>query len=318
MNCVCIFGNLIQRGGDISLQEVDMYTVIGITGNTGGTVAKTLLAGGHRVRGVVRNAGKAAAWHARGAEVVVANLSGKEEMVRAFQGSEGVYIMLPTYFEAEDMFAENAIDIASLTYAIEASGVQKVVFLSSIGADREDGTGAILKLHEMEEAFSSLPISTAAVRAGWFMENFHGLIPSARETGVLWSFLDPLDLSVPMIATKDIGTVAANLLQQTWSGHRIVELAAEPSLSPIDVAAAFTTVFGREIKASVVPRDQWIPTYRSWGLTSRSAEAMAEMIEGFNRKWILFGGHDVERIVGETTLKQVLEQALGTTNAPAK
>ena len=295
-----------------------MYTVIGITGNTGGAVGKTLLAAGQKVRCIVRNAAKAAEWRVRGAEIVMAELSDKEGMARAFQGSEGAYIMLPTYFGAEDMFAENARDIASLTYAIEASGVRKVVFLSSIGAERESGTGAILKLHEMERALSGLPISTAAVRAGWFLENFHGLIPSARESGVLWSFLDPLDLSVPMIATRDIGTVAADLLQQTWSGHRVVELAREPSLSPIDVAAAFTSVFGREIMATVVPRDQWIPTYRNWGLTSRSAEAMAEMIEGFNRRWIRFGGQGAERIVGETSLEQVLEQTVGATKVPAK
>lgn len=152
-------------------------------------------------------------------------------MARTFEGSEGVYIMLPTYFEAQDMFAENTRDLASLKHAVMAAGVPKVVFLSSIGAERETGTGAILKLHEMEEAFSSLPISTAAIRAGWFMENFHGLIPSAQETGVLWSFLDPLDLRVPMIATRDIGTLAAELLQQTWPGHRAIELSAEPALS---------------------------------------------------------------------------------------
>jgi NAD(P)H dehydrogenase (quinone) len=295
-----------------------VYTVIGITGNTGGAVVKTLLAAGQKVRGVVRNAAKAAEWRVRGAEIVMAELSDKEGMARAFQGSEGVYIMLPTYFEAEDMFAENARDIASLTYSIEASGVGKVVFLSSIGAERESGTGAILKLHEMERALSTLPISTAAVRAGWFMENFHGLIHSARESGVLWSFLDPLDLSVPMIATRDIGTVAADLLQQTWSGHRVVELAQESSLSPIDAAAAFTSVFGREIMATVVPRDQWIPTYRNWGLTSRSADAMAEMIEGFNRRWIRFGGQGTESIVGETTLEQVLEQTVSATKTLAK
>jgi uncharacterized protein YbjT (DUF2867 family) len=295
-----------------------MYTVMGITGNTGGAVVKTLLAAGQKVRGVVRNSAKAAEWRVRGAEIVMAELSDKEGMARAFQGSEGAYIMLPTYFEAEDMFAENARDIASLTYAIEASGLRKVVFLSSIGAERESGTGAILKLHEMERALSSLPISTAAVRAGWFMENFHGLIPSARESGVLWSLLDPLDLSVPMIATRDIGIVAADLLQQTWSGHRVVELAREPSLSPIDVAAAFTSVFGREIMATVVPRNQWIPTYRNWGLTSRSAEAMAEMIEGFNRRWIRFGGQGAERIVGETILEKVLEQTVGATKVLAK
>ena len=287
-----------------------MYTVIGTTGKTGGMAARTLLAKGHRVRGIVRNAAKAVEWRARGAEIVAAELSDKEQMARALEGSEGVYIMLPTYFEAQDMFAENTRDLASLKHAVIAAGVRKVVFLSSIGAERETGTGAILKLHEMEEAFYGLPIATAAIRAGWFMENFHGLIPSARETGVLWSFLDPLDLRVPMIATKDIGTLAAELLRQTWSGHRVIELATELALSPIDVASAFSKVFGREIKASIVPRDQWIPTYQSWGLTPRSSEAMAEMIEGFNSHWIAFGNASAERVVAATTLEQVLQETL--------
>jgi NAD(P)H dehydrogenase (quinone) len=287
-----------------------MYTVIGITGKTGGTAARKLLANGQKVRGVIRNAANAAEWRARGAEIVVAKLSDKEQMARAFEGSEGVYIMLPAYFEAPNMFAENIRDLASLKQAVMASGVRKVVFLSSIGAERETGTGAILKLHEMEETFSSLPISTVAIRAGWFMENFHGLIPSARETGVLPSFLDPLDLHVPMIATRDIGTVAAELLQQTWSGHRVLELAAEPSLSPIDVASTFSKVFGREIRASVLPQDEWIPTYRSWGLTTISSEAMAEMMEGFNSHRIAFGKTGAERIVAKTTLEQVLQETL--------
>jgi NAD(P)H dehydrogenase (quinone) len=289
-----------------------MYTIIGITGKTGGTAAKALLANGQKVRGVVRNVAKAVEWRERGAEIVSAELSDRDQMARAFEGSEGVYIMLPTYFEAEDMFAENTRDLASLKHAVVAAGVRKVVFLSSIGAERQTGTGAIFKLHELEETFSSLPISTAAIRAGWFMENFHGLIPSARETGLLGSFLNPLDLRVPMIATKDIGTLAADLLQQTWSGHRVIELAAEPVLSPLDVASAFSKVFGREIKASIVPQHQWIHTYQSWGLTPRSSEAMAEMIEGFNSRWIAFGNASTERVVAETTLEQVLQETLGS------
>ncbi len=290
-----------------------MYTVIGITGKTGGMAATALLRHGQKVRGIVRNATKGVEWRERGAEIVAAELSDKEQMARALEGSEGVYIMLPTYFEAQDMFSENTRDLASLKHAVMASGVRKVVFLSSIGAERGTGTGAILKLHEMEETFSSLPISAVAIRAGWFMENFHGLIPSARETGVHWSFLDPLNLRVPMIATKDIGTLAAELLQQTWSGHRVIELAAEPALSPTVVASTFSKVFGREIKASIIPRDQWISTYQSWGLTPRSSEAMAEMIEGFNRHWIAFGSTGAEHVVATTTMEQVLQETLGST-----
>jgi NAD(P)H dehydrogenase (quinone) len=305
----------MERGRKIGPKEIGVYTVVGITGNTGRTVAKTLLAEGKEVRGVVRNESKAAEWVARGVEIVVAELWDERAIIRAFEGSEGVYIMLPTYFEAEDMFAANTRDLANLKHAVTASGIQKVVFLSSIGAERANGTGAIFKLHQMEAAFSSLPVSTAAIRTGWFMENFNGLISTARETGVLPSFLNPLDLRVPMIATQDIGALAADILQQTWSGHRVIELATEQLLSPIDVAATFTSTLGRDITASIVPRNQWIATYRSWGLSTRSAEAMAEMIDGFNRKWIVFEDKKAERIVARTTLEEVLQQAVASAQA---
>jgi NAD(P)H dehydrogenase (quinone) len=38
------------------------------------------------------------------------------------------------------------------------------------------------------------------------------------------SFLQVIDESVAMVATEDIGTLAAVLLQEPWSSHRVVEL----------------------------------------------------------------------------------------------
>jgi len=37
-------------------------------------------------------------------------------------------------------------------------------------------------------------------------------------------FLQPLDRPMPMVATADVGRVAAELLLQDWSGKRVVEL----------------------------------------------------------------------------------------------
>jgi len=48
-----------------------MFVIAGVTGNTGGVVAKTLLDEGQKVRVIVRSADKAAAYKARGAEVFV-------------------------------------------------------------------------------------------------------------------------------------------------------------------------------------------------------------------------------------------------------
>jgi len=47
------------------------------------------------------------------------------------------------------------------------------------------------------------------LRPGWFMENSRWDVAAARENGVIPGFLQPLDKPVPMVATADVGRVAA-------------------------------------------------------------------------------------------------------------
>ncbi|HEY8075629.1 MAG TPA: hypothetical protein VIF62_16000, partial [Labilithrix sp.] len=49
-----------------------MFVIAGVSGNTGYVVADELLARGKKVRVVVRDAAKAAAWRDKGAEIAVA------------------------------------------------------------------------------------------------------------------------------------------------------------------------------------------------------------------------------------------------------
>jgi hypothetical protein len=49
---------------------------------------------------------------------------------------------------------------------------------------------------------------------------------SCRPIELAPSFLQPLDHPIPMIAIADIAQMATDLLNQTWTGVRIVELEA--------------------------------------------------------------------------------------------
>jgi NAD(P)H dehydrogenase (quinone) len=303
-------------GGRLKTKDgfMAVYTIMGITGNVGTTAATKLLADGSEVRAIVRREEKAAAWRARGAQVVVGNPYDGDTLKTAFDGVDGIFIMTPTWFESEDMFAENTAALKALNEALRAVPPTKVVLLSSIGAQHSHGTGAILKLHHMERAFADLPAVTS-IRAGWFMENYAGLITSVRETGVLPSMLNPLDREVPMIATADIGTTVAAVLQADWRGQRIVELEGPRRYSPHDIAAALATVLGRPVTAQVQPETQWLSTYRSWGLTSRSADAMAEMLNGFNTGWIVFERPATETTRGGTSLETALAGMISKSSA---
>ena len=80
------------------------------------------------------------------------------------------------------------------------------------------------------------------LRPAWFMENSSWDVAAARGQGLIASFLQPLDKPVPMVATEDIGRAAARLLQETWTGHRIVELEGPRRVKPNDIAATFGAV----------------------------------------------------------------------------
>ena len=104
------------------------------------------------------------------------------------------------------------------------------------------------------------------LRAAWFMENSAWDVEPAREKGVISSFLQPLDKPVPMVATADIGRVAAELFQETWTGRRIIELEGPTRVTPNQIAATFAELFGHPVRAEAVPRQTWEPLFRSQGM----------------------------------------------------
>ena len=200
-----------------------MYAIMGITGQIGGVVARTLLAARQPVRAVVRDAGKGQAWADRGCEVALATIEDAVSLAAAFQGTEGVFVLVPPNFDPRPEFPEaQAIGVA-LRSALEAARPARVVYLSTIGAQARQPN--LLSQHTIiERALGGLSGSTTFLRPAWFMENCRWDVAPAREQGVIPSFLQPLDKPVPVVATADIGRVAAGLLQERWSGRRVVEL----------------------------------------------------------------------------------------------
>jgi uncharacterized protein YbjT (DUF2867 family) len=95
------------------------------------------------------------------------------------------------------------------------------------------------------------------------MENSAWDVAPATNNGVIPSFLQPLDKPVPMVATADIGRLAAALLQETWAGHRIVELEGPHRVTPNEIAAAFANLLGHPVKAEAVPRETWESLFKS-------------------------------------------------------
>ena len=127
----------------------------------------------------------------------------------------------------------------------------------------------------------------------------------AREQGVIPSFLQPLDNPVPMVATADIGKLAAALLQEPWSGHRVVELEGSHRVTPNEIAAAFTKVLGRSVQMQIVPRDSWEALFKSQGM--KNPLPRMQMLDGFNEGWIEFESSEAGSRKGSISLEFVLQ-----------
>jgi uncharacterized protein YbjT (DUF2867 family) len=261
-----------------------MYAVTGITGKVGAAVARSLLSADQLVRAVVRDRAKGAAWADLGCDIVVADLADASALAKAFEGTEGVFAMLPPVFDPAPGFPEAREFIASMYTALAEAKPKKVVVLSTIGADAPQ-PNLLNALGLMEDAFKSLPMPVTFLRAAWFMENAALDIASARQ-GNIQSYLQPLDRRIPMIATDDVGRTAAALLQEKWEGRRVVELEGAQRVSPNALADAFAKALTQPVQAQAVPRDRWEPIFRAQGM--KNPTPRMQMIDGFNAGWIDF------------------------------
>ena len=182
-----------------------------------------------------------------------------------------------------------------------------MVCLSTIGGHVEKAN-LLNQLHIMETILGSLGLPISFLRAAWFMENSAWDVAPARESGVIPSFLQPLDKAFPMIATEDIGRLAAELLMAPSQPPRVVEVEGPKRITPNEIAETFAKVLGKNIRMQIVPRDSWEGLFRSQGM--KNPTPRMQMLDGFNEGWIEFEGGEASSIKGTTPMEAVLRSLI--------
>ena len=283
-----------------------MFAVTGITGQVGAIVGDKLLERGLPVRAVMRNVEKARSWRERGAEIAIADMTDAAALAAAFAGAKAVFLLIPPAFDPAPGFSQAKLIIEALRTALVKAAPKKVVCLSTIGSQAKE-ENLLTQLGLVEQALSELPRSIAFLRAGWFMENSVWDIAPARD-GVMPSFLQPLDKPVPMVGVRDVGAVAAEMLQEDWTGKRIVELEVPYRITPLQMAEAFSTVLGRQVHAETIERGAWEGLFRSQGMQNPGPRM--RMLDGFNEGWIEFECGEAGSRKGETTFETAIRELI--------
>jgi uncharacterized protein YbjT (DUF2867 family) len=261
-----------------------MFVVTGATGHTGRTVADRLLDQKRKVRVIGRSKDRLQPLIARGAEGVVADLNNQAALTKAFTGSDAVYIMFPPDAASQDYRAEQRRLGTAIAAALEQAEVKYAVVLSSVGADKESGTGPVAGLHEFEGMLDRITgLNVLNLRAGYFMENTLGQAGAIHAMG---KAVGPLrgDLKLPMIASRDIGNRAAELLLALdFKGKQTHELLGQRDINMNEVASIIGRAIDKpDLTYAQLPGEQVQPVLVQTGMSSNVASLIAEMAAALN------------------------------------
>ena len=117
-----------------------------------------------------------------------------------------------------------------------------------------------------------------------------------------------IDKRFPMIATNDVGQVAAELLQEQWNGRRVVEIEGLSRVTPNQIARELASLMNRDVRMQVVPREAWESTFRSAGM--KNPIPRIQMLDGFNEGWLEFESGASDSRKTTTSLQEALGHLL--------
>ncbi|HEV2522988.1 MAG TPA: NmrA family NAD(P)-binding protein [Candidatus Acidoferrales bacterium] len=261
-----------------------MHVITGATGHTGAVATERLLASGLKVRVIGRDAKRLEPLSSKGAEAVVAEITDATALERAFAGASAAYVMIPPNPSTPDVrsYQEKVSD--NLAAAIRKNGITHAVVLSSTGADKTSGTGPVVGLHSLEKKLESIDgLNAVFIRAGYFMEN---LLPQAGVIQSLGAMAGPLraDLPLPMIATRDIGAAAAELLAKLdFTGKQARELLGARQVSYAEASKIVGAAIGKpDLTYRQAPASMLKPAMMQMGMSSNMVDLLLEMCDGLN------------------------------------
>ena len=189
------------------------FVVTGAAGHVSKPLTEILLSKGHEVAVIGRTAANLASLVKSGASAAVGDLRDVPFLTKTFHGTDGVYLMLPPFWQASDIKQISTTFAEGYSGAIRASGVRNVVFLSSYGAHRLDDAGAISGMGRAEVVLNKLEnVNVLHLRAGYFYTNLLLSIDQLKSVGVIGNMFAIPAGHFTVVDPQDVAVAAADAL----------------------------------------------------------------------------------------------------------
>ncbi len=222
------------------------YVITGGAGHISKPLAEKLLAKGHGVTVISRNAKNVAELVAKGAKAAIGSVEDAGFLTKTFAGAQAVYTMVPPDMGATDWKSWIGQIGKNYAQAIKANRVKYVVNLSSIGAHMSEGCGPVSGLHREENELNTLDdVHIKHLRPGYFYPNLFANITLAKNLGIIGGNFGGSTPLLVMSDTQDIAEVAAEeLLNLGFAGHSIRYIASDEITSD-EVAKILGAAIGK-------------------------------------------------------------------------
>ena len=221
------------------------YVLTGSLGNITQPMARTLIAAGHDVTIISSSKDRSAAITALGAKPAIGNITDTAFLTSTFKGADAVYTMVPPIYQTtswkEDIYNHGK----SIAAAIKASGVKKVVNLSSIGAHMPEGCGPVSGIHRVEEELNKLSgVDIIHLRPGYFYTNLLHAIGMIKHAGFYGNNFGA-DAPIVLVHPRDIAAAAAEELQSLAFTGKSIRYIADDVRTSKEIAAVLGAAIGK-------------------------------------------------------------------------
>jgi uncharacterized protein YbjT (DUF2867 family) len=221
--------------------------VTGVTGQQGGATAEALLARGHRVRGLTRNAAsdRALSLSRKGVEIVEGDFTDADSILNAARGVDTLFAMT-TPFEA-GVEAETHQGLMLLESARQA-GVGHFVYSSVASADQKTGIPHFESKFAVEKAIIESGIEYTILAPVFFMDNYASpwFAPDFDKGTISMPMKE--DRQLQQISVSNIGAVAAVVIERRESEFGKRYDIAGDELTNENVARIISDACGRELE----------------------------------------------------------------------
>lgn len=251
------------------------------SGNIGRSVVNALLLANEEVVIISRHPNKVADLVERGAKLVEGSIDDSRVITEALKGVDALFWLTPFAFDQPDHINWARQIARTAANAVKSAHVNRVVLISSVGAQHDSGVGPIACLPVIEALFREAAPNVTSLRAGSFMENFLNNVGAIAHAGTIYG-PHLAKKKIPIVATRDIAKKAVDALRDTsWSGFRIVGVHGPEDLDQVRAAEIISEGIGRPVKYVEVTVEQAKNGMIEAGLPSFMVELLGDMYTGF-------------------------------------